>query len=122
MENAMLSVMIIGIVIGSIVGAVVLMLLAKFIGKIKNAGFGNTFLICLMASSLNSLIWYLIGSDAYSMGFTGIFILNFILLSVFYLALGKLIWKCKWIQSLKANIIWILVYAVYMGYTLSKFS
>jgi len=25
-------------------------------------------------------------------------------------------------QSFKANIIWIIVYAIFMGYTLSKFS
>ena len=62
------------------------------------------------------------GADAFRMGFAGIFIINLIILSAAYVTVGKYVWKCEWMQSVKANIIWILVYAFFMGYTLSKFS
>jgi hypothetical protein len=62
------------------------------------------------------------GTDAFRIGFGGIFVINLIILSAAYITVGKYTWKCEWMQSVKANIIWIIVYAVFMGYTLSKFS
>ena len=56
------------------------------------------------------------------MRFVGIFVMNLIILSAAYITVGKSIWKCEWMQSVKANIIWIIVYAIFMGYTLSEFS
>ena len=122
MQGAILTSMIIGLLIGSAIGGLILMLLAKNVGKIPNATFGNSFLVCLISSAINFAIWYLMGTDAFRMGFAGIFIINLIILSAAYITVGKYIWKCEWIQSSKANIIWIIVYAVFMGYTLSKFS
>jgi hypothetical protein len=122
MQGAILTSMIIGLLIGSAIGGLILWLLAKTIGKISNATFGNSFLVCLISSSINYAIWYIIGTDAFSMGFTGLFLGNLIILSAAYITVGKFIWKCEWIQSVKANIIWIIAYAIITGYTLSKLS
>lgn len=122
MQGAILTSMIIGLLIGSAIGGLILMLLAKNVGKIPNATFGNSFLVCLISSAINFVIWYLMGPDAFRMGFAGIFIINLIILSAAYITVGKYIWKCEWMQSFKANIIWIIGYAIFMGYTLSKFS
>jgi hypothetical protein len=122
MQGVILTSMIIGLLIGSAIGGLILWLLAKNIGKISNATFGNSLLVCLIASVINFAIWYLIGIDFFRMGFMGILIINLIILSAAYITVGKFIWKCEWMQSVKANIIWIIVYAIFMGYTLSKFS
>ena len=122
MQGAILTSMIIVLLIGSAIGALILWLLAKNVGKISNATFGNSFIVCLISSAINLVIWYLMGADAFRMGFAGIFIINLIILSAAYVTVGKYVWKCEWMQSVKANIIWILVYAFFMGYTLSKFS
>jgi hypothetical protein len=122
MQGAILTSMIIGLLTGSVIGGLILWLLAKNVGKISNASFGNSFLVCLISSSINSAIWYLMGTDAFRMGFAGIFVINLIVLSVAYITVGRFIWKCEWMQSVKANIIWIVFYAIFMGYTLSKFS
>ena len=122
MQGTILISMFIGLLIGSAIGGLILWLLAKNIGKISNASFGNSFLVCLISSATNFAIWYLIGTDSLRMGFVWIFIINLIILSVAYISAGKFIWKCEWMQSVKANIIWIIVYAIFMGYTLSKIS
>ncbi len=121
MQGVILTSMIFGLLIGSLIGALILWLLAKFIGKISNATFGNSFIVCLISSGINFTLWYLIGTNALKMGFSEIFIVNLIVLSAAYILVGKFIWKCEWIQSFKANIIWIIVYAIIMGLTLSKF-
>jgi hypothetical protein len=56
------------------------------------------------------------------LGFAGMLILNLVILSAAYITVGKMIWKCEWMQSVKANIVWIVLYALYMGYTLNQFS
>lgn len=122
MQEAILISMIFGLLIGSAIGGLILRLLAKNVGKISNATFGNSFLVCLISSAINYAIWYLLGTDAYSMGFAAIFLINLIILSAAYISVGKFIWKCDWMQSVKANIIWILVYAIFTGYSLSKLS
>lgn len=121
MQGVILTSMIFGLLIGSLIGALILWLLAKFIGKISNATFGNSFIVCLISSGINFTLWYLIGTNALKMGFSEIFIVNLIVLSAAYISVGKFIWKCEWMQSFKANIIWIIVYAIIMGLTLSKF-
>ena len=122
MQGAILTSMVIGLLIGSAIGGLILWLLARAVGKISNATFGNSFLVCLISSTINFAIWYLMGTDAFRMGFAGIFVVNLIILSVAYITSGKYIWKCEWIQSVKANMIWIIAYAIFMGYTLSQFS
>lgn len=118
--GALIIFMIIGLLIASAIGALILWLLAKNVGKISNANFINSFLVCLISSAINFVIWYMIGLDALRMGFMGMFLINLVILSVAYITVGKFLWKCEWMQSFKANIIWILIYAAYMGYTLSK--
>lgn len=120
MENTILISMIIGLIVGSVIGGVILLLLAKFVGQISNVTFGNSFLVCFISTILIFFIWYLIGADAFRMGFIGLFFINLLILSASYIIIGKLIWKCDWLQSVKANIIWIIVYAIFLGYGLSK--
>ena len=79
MQGAILTSMIIGLLIGSAIGGLILWLLAKNVGKISNATFGNSFLVCLISSAINFAIWYLMGTDAFRMGFAGIFVINLIL-------------------------------------------
>jgi len=122
MDGATLISMIIGIAIGSGIGGLILWLLAKNIGQIDNATFGNSFLVCLISSSINFAIWYLIGMDSIEMGFVGIFLINLIILSAVYITVGKFIWQCEWIESVKANALWIIIYALLMGFTISEFS
>lgn len=122
MQGAILTSMMIGLLIGSAIGGLILWLLAKAVGKISNASFGNSFLVCLISSAINFAIWYVMGADALAMGFIGIFVINLIVLSGAYITVGKYIWKCEWMQSVKANMIWIITFAIFMGYTLSKFS
>jgi hypothetical protein len=118
----MAGALIILLLIGSLVGGLILWGLAKSVGKISNASFGNSFLICLISSFIIMATFYIMGSEAFKMGFAGIFVINLIILSIIYTTVGKFIWKCKWIQSIKANIIWIIVYAIIMGSILSNFS
>jgi hypothetical protein len=122
MQGAILTSMIIGLLIGSAIGGLILKQFAKNVGKISNATFGNSFLVCLISSAINFSIWFLMGTDAFRMGFAKILVINLFILSATYITFGKFIWKCEWMQSFKANIIWIIVYAIFMGYTLSKFS
>ncbi len=122
MQGAILTSMIIGLLIGSVIGGLILWLLAKNVGKVSNATFGNSFLVCLISSAIFLAIMYLMGADTFKMGFAGLFVINLIILSAAYITIGKFIWKCEWMQSVKANIIWIIVYVIFMGYILSKFS
>jgi len=122
MESTIIITMIVGLIIGSAIGGVILMSFAKYVGKVSNAKYGNSFLVCLIASAINYLIWYLVGVDAFKMGFFGIFALNVVMLSVLYIVIGKIVWKCSWGESFMANIIWIVIYAGFMGYGLSQIS
>jgi ammonia channel protein AmtB len=121
MQGALLTSMLIGLIFGSAIGGLILMLLAKTIGKIRNAGYGNSFLVCFIASAIYYLILYFIGSDAARMGFAGLLIFNIIILSISYIMVGKFVWKCEWMQSVKANIIWIIAYSILIGYLFAQF-
>jgi len=116
----MLTTIIIGLLIASAIGGIIIWILAKHFGKISNATFANSFLICLISSIINYAIWHLIGSDSFRMGFEGIIVMNLVILSAIYITVGKFIWKCNWFQSIKANLIWIIAYAIFMEYTFSK--
>jgi len=118
----MIIIMVIGLIVGSAIGAVLLMSLAKYVGKVSNAKYSNSFLICLIATAINYFAWYLIGYDALKMGFFGLFALNVAMLSILYIVIGKIVWKCSWGESFMANIIWIIMYAGFMGYGLSQIS
>ena len=123
MEGMIIGSMLVGLLIGSAIGGLILNSLAKGIGKIDNAKFGNSFLICLISGLITFVIWWLIGTNALlEMGLGGIIILNIVMLAVVYITVGKFIWNCEWMQSFKANIIWIVIYAVGMGFMLSKMS
>ena len=105
----------------SVIGAFVLKLSAKSIGKIENAKFGNSFLICLISALIVTAFLSLFGTDSIlAMGFGGIVVLNIITLAVVYTTVGKFIWNCEWMQSVKANILWIILYALIMGIAVSK--
>ena len=121
MEGMIIGSMLVGLLIGSTIGGLILKSLAKGIGKIDNANFGNSFLISLISGLITFVIWWLIGTSALlEMGLGGIIILNIVMLAVVYITVGKFIWNCEWMQSFKANIIWIVIYAIGMGFMLSK--
>ena len=120
MESTIITMMVIGVIVGSLIGGFILMNLAKYVGKVSTAKYGNSFLICLIATSINYLVWYIIGAEAYELGFFGIFAINLVLLAILYIGLGKIVWKCTWNQSFKANIIWIAIYAILTGFVLSQ--
>jgi len=123
MEGMIIGSMLVGLLIGSTIGGLILKSLAKGIGKIDNANFGNSFLISLISGLITFVIWWLIGTNALlEMGLGGIIILNIVMLAVVYITVGKFIWNCEWMQSFKANIIWIVIYAIGMGFMLSKIS
>ena len=112
------------LIILSAIGAVVLYISAKRIGKIANASYGNSFLICLIAGAICSLILYGLAQTMGSgegmmalakLGFGGLFLINLIILGGVYITISKNIWKCSWMQSAKANAPWIIFFAIASG-------
>ena len=121
MQGMLIGFMLVGLLIGSVIGGLILLALAKGVGKINTANFGNSFLICLISGLITYVIWWLIGFETLAtMGVGGIIVLNIVMLAVVYITIGKFIWKCEWIESIKANIIWIVLYAIAMGFTFSS--
>lgn len=110
------------ILIASVIGALILWLLAKTVGKISNANFLNSWMVVLASSGVYAVIIYLIGVNLLSMGLTVTLIINAVLISAAYIIFGKLIWKCSWIESLKANIILIALNLAYAVYTTNALS
>ena len=113
---------IISILIGSVIGALILWLLAKSVGKVANANFLNSWMVVLASSGVYAVIIYLIGVNLLSMGLGASLIINALLMSAAYIIFGKLIWKCSWMESFKANIILIAINLAYSAYTASLFS
>ena len=105
--------------IGSVIGALILWLLAKSVGKVANANFLNSWMVILASSGVCALLIYLIGSNLVSLGAGGMVALYIILLSSAYITFGKLIWKCSWMESFKANIIWIALTAAFMTFAMN---
>jgi hypothetical protein len=110
------------ILIASVIGALILWLLAKTVGKISNANFLNSWMVVLASSGVYAVIIYLIGVNLLSMGLGASLIINALLSSAAYIIFGKLIWKCSWMESFKANIILIAINLAYSAYTASLFS
>ena len=105
--------------IGSVIGALILWLLAKSVGKVANANFLNSWMVILASSGVCALLIYLIGSNLVSLGAGGMVAVYIILLSSAYITFGKLIWKCSWMESFKANIIWIALTAAFMTFAMN---
>jgi hypothetical protein len=113
MEGAILTLVLIGALVGSAVGGLILWGLAKGVGKIENANYGNSFLICLVSSIAYNGIWFIIGFPVLmELGLAGILVANIVLLSILYVSFGKVFWKCEWIQSVKANAVWIIAFSL----------
>ena len=100
----------------SIIGALILWLLAKSVGKISNAGFLNSWLVILTTSAVVSLVIKLIGLAIFSNGLTMAILTYGAILAAAYITFGKLIWKSTWMQSFKANLVWILMTVAAMAY------
>lgn len=108
--------------LGSVLGALVLWPMAKWVGRIPRASFGNSFIVCLLSSSVVLGIWYGLGEDALRFGIGGLLLLNVGLLAATYIPIGKMIWRTSWVGSLKANTIWLLLAGGLTGYVLSRLS
>jgi hypothetical protein len=120
MQTVFLTSTLFSLLFGSLIGGLILMLLAKHIGKISSATFGNSFIVCLIASAIYAAIWYLVGMKALTMSFASILAINLVVLSAAYVSTGKLVWKCTWTQSLKANSLWIVAYSLLTGFLLGS--
>lgn len=109
-------------VFGSLLGGLCLAPLARYIGKVQNAKFLNSTLVCFIASIVYLGTWYLLGTDVISLGIVNIILINLVILSFAYVSSGKFIWNCSWKQSFYANIVWIVIYSALAGFTIAKFS
>ncbi len=88
----------------SFVGAAVLLLFAKYIGKIENARYWNSFAIFWVASILIMILSFPILLNIMGIGIPIGTILIAIISSVSYIVSGKFVWKCEWMQSVKTMI------------------
>jgi len=107
---------------GLIIGAFILKFLARKVGKIENANFKNSLLIELAAGVLMAVIISPIGfEDLMELGIIGSLLVYIFVLTITYTLMGKLIWKSTYLQSFKANIIWIIVLSLIISIVVSKF-
>jgi hypothetical protein len=96
------------LLIESAIGTLVLWLLAKKVGKLSNASFLNSWLVVIASYVNYGLFIYFFGINLVSKSPALVSIIAYtIIISASYITFGKLIWKCSWSDSLKANIIWI---------------
>ena len=112
-------------------GAAVLQFSAKRIAKISNTTYLKSFIICMISGFISFvLLLCLFGKGVATedgmkllakTGFGPLFILNMFILTLVYVSIGKLIWKCAWVQSTKANAPWIIIYSLFAGYIYSNF-
>lgn len=109
--------------IGSLISGLVLWLLARTIGKIDGARFGNSFVVALLASVAVYIVYFIIAAIAMGgpmeflalfgdMGFGGALILNIIIMAAAYIPIGKVFWKATWVQSAITNGVWIVIYSI----------
>ena len=91
---------------------------AKGVGKIETATFKNTALIVLLSSIASIIIFviitYITGMGTLLSNSMVFIILLIIIWSITYIPFGKLIWKCEWIQSIKANMVLFIIAAIIM--------
>ena len=105
-----------------VVGAFVLKFLARKVGKIENANFKNSLLVEIAAGVLVQIIISPIGfEELMALGVIGSILAYILVLTIAYTLMGKLIWKSTFIQSFKANIIWILILSIIISIVVSKF-
>ena len=107
----------IGAIVLILIASLLLWLFAKTIGKIENAGFGNSFLITLASSITHSLLWYFLAKINISSMLIALLVIV-ITYAIVYVIIGKLIWKCSWEKSIKANAILTTLFAIVMFYTM----
>ena len=88
----------------SFVSAAVLLLCAKYIGKIENARFWNSFGVAWVAGILIMILSFPILLNIMGIGIPIGTILIAIISSVSYIVSGKFVWKCEWMQSVKTMI------------------
>ncbi len=105
-----------------VAGAFILKFLARKVGEIENANFKNSLLVEIAAGVLVAIIISPIGfEELMELGVIGSILAYIFLLTIAYTLMGKLIWKCSFIQSFKANIIWILVLSIIISIVISTF-
>jgi len=109
--------------IASVIGALTLRPMARQIGNIPTANFRNSFLVVLISGLAVLGTWPVIGIDPknpadFSLGTLAVEYL--VILAATYIVVGKMIWKCTWIQSVKANAVWIVVFALVMSFLMYK--
>lgn len=96
----------------SVFGALVLHICAKYIARINSATFMQSFLIVLLSTVVIAVIWLVIDPmTLMSWGIAGIILFNLVVQAGIYIFVGKVLWKCSWIESLKANALWIILMA-----------
>ena len=105
-----------------IAGAFILKFLARKVGKIENANFKNSLLVEIAAGVLVGIIISPIGfEELMELGVIGSLLAYILVLTIAYTLMGKLIWKSTFIQSFKANIVWILILSIIISIIVSKF-
>ena len=105
-----------------VAGAFILKLLARKIGKIENANFKNSLLVEIAAGVLVTIMISPIGfEELMELGVIGSILAYILVLTIAYTLMGKLIWKSTFIQSFKANIVWILILSILISIVVSKF-
>jgi hypothetical protein len=109
----------IGIAILILIGTLILWFLAKILGKINNANFVNTLLITFVSTLAYIVILFFI--VLLKIPYNKLFIIpfNILIFATVFIIASKIIWKCKWDQSVKTNFILIGLYTFYLFYLMS---
>ena len=111
-------------IFGSLLSAIILNILAKYVGKIEGSTYGKSLLVALSSSIIVMILYAIISAIIMEnpmeflmmfadFGLLSSFVLNIVIFAVAYIPMGKFIWKGTWIQSLKANSVWIILYAIF---------
>jgi hypothetical protein len=111
--------LIFGILILSSISGLIVKFSAREFAYLSNATFINSFIVVIISYILTVLIFLSIQS---LIGIDNIVSLA-IIIAISHIVIGKLIWKCKWIQSIKAVllsvILFVFLYALGMKSTMS---
>ena len=110
MESTVILLVLISILLLSVLGGVVLHICAKYIARINSATFKQSFLVCLLSSIVIGVIWWVIDpATLLSWGVVGIILFNLAVQAGVFISVGKALWNCSWIESLKANALWVIL-------------